>query len=163
MFHRSKRFTLARALSKLCLLSVVHELKFGHRSFAIVSLVSSHTQTSFWLAHTHSWCIFWVRMKLYWATLGGKVASQSKFINVWNISSLIFAPVHSSDFAWWWCIIKCWNNTTISAYELLFLFLFFSHSKTAHFNWLGLFRICHKWTVGCPHAIVYNSSHTPTT
>ena len=89
--------------------------------------------------------------------LGGEVASQSKFINVWNISSLIFAPVHSSDFAWWWCIIKCWNNTTISAYELLFLF--FSHSKTADFNWLGLIRNCHKWTFGYPHAIVYNSLH----
>lgn len=126
-------------MNKLCLLSMVYELRFDHWSFAIVSFVSVNalTQICAWLAHqnTHSWCIFWVCVKLYSVTLR-KVASQSKIINVWNISSLIFEQVHSSDFAWWWCIIKCWHNITIFAYELLFSFFF--HSRPAHFNWLGL-------------------------
>lgn len=113
---------------------------FDHRSFAIVSFVSANalTQVFVWLAHqhTHFWCIFWVRAKLYSVTLG-KVASQSKIINVWNISSLIFEQVHSSDFAWWWCIIKCWHNITIFCLWTPLLSLFPFQNGTLQLAWFG--------------------------
>lgn len=114
--------------------------------------------------HIHTLDVFfWVCVKLYSVTLG-KVASQSKIINVWNISSLIFffEQVHSSDFAWWWCIIKCWHNITIAC-ELLCSCSFSIPERHTSIGlvWQYTFIICHKWTVGCPQPIVYNSSHTP--
>lgn len=121
----------------------------------------SHTQITVRLAHTHSWCVFWVCVKLYSVTLG-KVASQSELINVWNISSLIFEQVHSSDFAWWWCIIKCWHSITVFAYEFFFSLF---HSRMAHFSWLDLVvQIYYLSAMNCwlpsTHT-VYNSSHAP--
>lgn len=132
-------FTLVRALSKLCLLSMVYELRFDHRSFTIVSFVSSHT--NLWVTCTasyiHTLDVFSECAWNFTQSLWEEVASQSKIINVWNISSLIFEQVHSSDFAWWWCIIKCWHNITIFAYELLFLFLFPFQNGTLQLAWFG--------------------------
>lgn len=101
-FQITERFTLVRALNKTCLRSMVYELRSDHKSFAIVSFY-----TDLCNSNTHTLDVFseCVCVKLNSVTLG-KVASQSKIINVWNIYSLIFEQVHSSDF----CMVVMHNK-----------------------------------------------------
>lgn len=150
-------------MNKLCLLSMVYELRFDHLPlFHSLALMLSHTNLCVTCTpNTHTHLMYFSEcVKLYSVTLG-KVASQSKIINVWNISSLIFEQVHSSDFAWWWCIIKCWHNITIFCLWTPFSLSFSIPDRHTSIGlvWQSTFIICHKCTVGCPQPIVYNSSH----